>query len=242
MSANRPSSPSKDKAAVSIDEHTVVDANEANDQEHRITLRQALQLYPKAIFWSVVLSAVVIQEGYDTKLISALFAQPAFVHDFGHKAKKGYEISAAWQAGLTNGSAVGQLLGLIVAGWLTDRYGFRKTLIGGLIACACCIFIPFFAKSLTVLEVGQVLFGKYFHYWFHWSCSRWQNSKVPFWGVLLSWFKGVPLGFFQVTTVIYALEISPTCLAPYLINYVAACWVSYDSRLAPLWSDQTNTY
>lgn len=32
---------------------------------------------------------------------------------------------------------------------------------------------------------------------------------------------------FQVTTVIYALEISPLCLRPYLTNYVNFCWVSY---------------
>lgn len=160
MSENR--SPSPSKAVVTIDEHTIVDANEANDQEHRITLRQAFQLYPKAIFWSVVLSGVVIQEGYDTKLLSALFVQPAFLHDFGQKAKNGYEISAPWQAGLGNGSAVGQLLGLLVAGHLTERYGYRRTMIAGLFASACCIFIPFFAQSLTVLEVGQVLFGKCF--------------------------------------------------------------------------------
>lgn len=158
MDTDRPATPTK--AAVTISEHIIVDANEADDQEHRITLRQALQLYPKAIFWSVILSAVVIQEGYDTKLISALFAQPAFQRDFGEKVKNGYEISAPWQAGLNNGSAVGQLLGLIVAGHLTERYGFRKTMIGGLLASACCIFIPFFAQSLTMLQIGQVLFGK----------------------------------------------------------------------------------
>lgn len=205
MDTNRPSSPVK--AAVTVNEHTIIDANEANDQEHRITFRQALQLYPKAIFWSVILSAVVIQEGYDTKLISALFAQPAFLHDFGQKAKKGYEISAAWQAGLTNGSAVGQLLGLLIAGHLTERYGFRRTMIGGLIASACCIFIPFFAQSLTVLEVGQVLFGECIHFRVTAGLFDVEVSQRRMSVALLSRIPGVPLGFFQVTTVIYALEV-----------------------------------
>ncbi|RFU23741.1 hypothetical protein B7463_g12593, partial [Scytalidium lignicola] len=35
---------------------------------------------------------------------------------------------------------------------------------------------------------------------------------------------GIPLGLFQTTPVIYALEISPLCLRAYLTNYVNFCW------------------
>lgn len=36
---------------------------------------------------------------------------------------------------------------------------------------------------------------------------------------------GVPLGVFQTIPMVYALEISPTCLRAHLTTYVNLCWV-----------------
>ncbi|KAH8819018.1 general substrate transporter [Xylogone sp. PMI_703] len=172
----------------------LADAIDGSAQEHELGFFEALRLYPKGVFWSIVMSTAVIMEGYDTKLIGTLFAQPAFQKAYGqHVTGDSYQISAPWQAGLSNGSAAGQLLGLLMAGYLSERFGFRKTMMIGLTIIIGFIFITFFAPSLTVLEVGQTLFG-------------------------------IPLGLFQTTPVIYALEISPLCLRAYLTNYVNFCW------------------
>lgn len=89
-----------------------------------------------------------------------LYAQPAFAKRFGRITKKGsYEIPAKWQIGLGNGSTCGQLLGLIASGWLSERFGLRKTMIGGLTMTIGFIFILFFANSLPMLLAGQILFG-----------------------------------------------------------------------------------
>jgi len=45
-----------------------------------------------------------------------------------------YEITAAWQSGLSNGALVGEILGLMAAGVLCDRYGYRFTIGLALIA------------------------------------------------------------------------------------------------------------
>jgi SP family general alpha glucoside:H+ symporter-like MFS transporter len=37
--------------------------------------------------------------------------------------------------------------------------------------------------------------------------------------------QGLPLGLFQTTTVMYALEVAPISLRAYLTNYVNFCWV-----------------
>ncbi|KXT11957.1 hypothetical protein AC579_1012 [Pseudocercospora musae] len=169
-------------------------AADANSQEHDLTFWKALRLYPKGVFWSLIMSTVIIMEGYDTKLMGTLFAQPAFQKNYGHHVKADkWQISAPWQAGLNNGAAVGQLFGMLIAGHLTERYGFRKTMLAGQIAICGCIFIQFFAESLLVLEVAQILFG-------------------------------IPLGFFQATAVIYAVELGPMCLRAYLTNYIHLCW------------------
>ncbi|KAM0255861.1 hypothetical protein ACHAQJ_005366 [Trichoderma viride] len=191
----RPSSDPPPAEPLSVGEfERISDAQDANAQEHNLTFFQALSLYPKGVFWSIVMSTAVVMEGYDTKLIGTLFAQPAFQQAFGQEVKPGsYQISAPWQTGLSNGSSAGQLLGLLLAGYVSERFGFRKTMLVGLTTVIGFIFVTFFAPSLAVLEIGQVLFG-------------------------------IPLGLFQTTPVIYALEISPLCLRAYLTNYVNFCW------------------
>lgn len=140
----------------------LADAQDANDREHELTFFQALRLYPKGVFWSIVLSTTVVMEGYDTKLIGTLFAQPAFQRAFGQEYKKGsYQVSAQWQTGLNNGSQCGQIIGLLLAGFISERYGFRKTLITGLVLITGLIFLSFFAPNIVVLEVGQILIGEF---------------------------------------------------------------------------------
>lgn len=99
-------------------------------------------------------------EGFDLILIGNLFGFPAFKRKFGALQPDGsYELTAAWQTGLSNGTLVGQIFGLFIAGYLCDRYGFRKTMGGGISLIVVFIFIPFFAPNIQVLLVGQILLG-----------------------------------------------------------------------------------
>ena len=144
-----------------VEVERLADAQVGTAQEHELGFFQALKLYPKGVFWSIAMSTAVIKEGYDNKLIGTLYAQPTFQRTFGGRVKAGsYQISAPWQTGLSNGSAVGQLCGLLVAGYASERFGFRRTMLAGLLVITALIFITFFAPSLAVLEVGQVLFGE----------------------------------------------------------------------------------
>lgn len=136
------------------------DAQNAAKQEREITFRKSLKLYPAAIGWSVLLSTAVIMEGYDMKLIGSLNAQPAFKRRYGERLPKGnYEIPAPWQAGLSNGATIGSLIGLYLNGHISERIGFKKTMLGSLALMTATIFIPFFAPSIEVLQVGQILQG-----------------------------------------------------------------------------------
>lgn len=138
------------------------DAEDATNREHELTILQAIKLYPKAVGWSVIMSTALVMDGYDTRLLGSLIAQPAFQKAYGKPTgKKGaYSISAPWQSGLVNGSNVGQLMGLVVGGSMSERFGFRKTMMIALIIIPAVVFIQFFATSLAVLEVGQILLGK----------------------------------------------------------------------------------
>jgi SP family general alpha glucoside:H+ symporter-like MFS transporter len=139
---------------------TTQDANKATQSEQNMTLAQGLRLYPKAVGWSVLLSAAIIMEGFDKVLIANLMAVPAFKQKFGSPIADGsYEITAAWQAGLTNGAYVGEMLGLMLNGIIADKLGYKKTMIGALFFVNLAIFVVFFAQNIQMLLVGLMLCG-----------------------------------------------------------------------------------
>ncbi|RMZ81699.1 hypothetical protein DV737_g2434, partial [Chaetothyriales sp. CBS 132003] len=133
-------------------------AEVAISREHELTFLEAIKLYPKAIGWSVLMSAALIMDGYDLKLISSLYAQPEFQKAFGHAQPNGnYQISAAWQAALSNGSNLGQMVGLLIGGAVVERFGFRRTMMIAFLIVPGIVFIQFFASTLAILETGQIL-------------------------------------------------------------------------------------
>ncbi|OAQ60500.1 sugar porter (SP) family MFS transporter [Pochonia chlamydosporia 170] len=143
-----------------MDISLVHEAAAAAEAEHNMGLFKSIKLYKKACLWSIFLSTCIVMEGFDVVLLNTLFAYPPFQRKFGVEQPDGtYQLTAAWQAGLSNGTLVGQIFGLFVNGIIADRFGYRKTLIGALMGCIAFIFIVFFAESLTQLLIGQMLIG-----------------------------------------------------------------------------------
>jgi SP family general alpha glucoside:H+ symporter-like MFS transporter len=180
-----------------IEDHVKSDelAKQAAQDEHTLTLARALRKHPKAVMWSVLVSASIIMEGYDIVLMSSFFAQPAFSRRYGEyiPSKNDYQITASWQNGLSNAVSVGTIIGAFANGYFTHRLGYRKVLLASLVAIAAFIFISFFAPNLPVLLVGQFLCG-------------------------------IPWGVFATMAPAYASEICPMALRGYLTVYVNLCW------------------
>lgn len=93
--------------------------------EHELTLLEAIKAYPIAIMWALLVSMCVIMEGYDTILIGNFYAYPEFAKKYGtyFAETDGYQLTAAWQAGL--GNASGRILLLPVKKNPTDTSCFR---------------------------------------------------------------------------------------------------------------------
>ncbi|KAK9368826.1 general substrate transporter [Lipomyces kononenkoae] len=143
-----------------LNEHLVVEAKDATAFEHQMTPAQAFKIYPKAIAWSIIFSTAIIMEGYDTILLGSFYAFPAFVKKFGTLQPDGtYAVSAPWQAGLSNGAQVGEIIGLFYAGYASERFGYRKTMLSALVAIIAFIFIQFFAPNIQTLQAAYVLCG-----------------------------------------------------------------------------------
>ncbi|CAK7230043.1 hypothetical protein SCUCBS95973_007440 [Sporothrix curviconia] len=138
----------------------VAGAERAARFEHALTTLQALRQFPRAVLFSMVLSLAIVMEGYDTYLLLSFYSYPAFQKRFGVGLADGsYQITSAWQSGLANGTQVGQILGLMAAGLVADRFGYRKTILAALLLMICFIFLLFFAQNIGMLFAGEVLCG-----------------------------------------------------------------------------------
>jgi SP family general alpha glucoside:H+ symporter-like MFS transporter len=98
-------------------------ARSATEKEHKMTLLQGIKLYPKAIFWSILISTTIVMEGYDVCLInnfcncstplflgqalgtdSTVDGFPQFNRKYGEQLPSGeWQVPARWQSGLSNG-------------------------------------------------------------------------------------------------------------------------------------------
>lgn len=152
------------------------DAIEAENAEHNMTVLQAVKAYPKASFWAFVMACTIvslpmlqqtwltctqIMESYDVFLIGNFVALPKFKHDFGDYDPNGnqYVIAAKWQSSLQVSGQLGALIGVFIAGPLTSYVGYRYATMIGLMWLNAMIFIFYFANSLAVMFVAQLLEG-----------------------------------------------------------------------------------
>lgn len=136
------------------------DAKAGADNEKRMGFRESIRLYPLGAFFSFGLSLAVVMEGYDTWLLGSFWAQPAFAEKFGEPAvvdgKDTYVVGANWQ-NLFTLCGVAQMIGLLINGVLSERIGYRYTMMIALISITCTLFITFFAVNIKMLLVGYIL-------------------------------------------------------------------------------------
>lgn len=106
-------------------------------------------------------------EAYDKLLIGGFLASPAFRRRYGtsiivnHDGTTSHDLSASWQAALVTAAFSTETLGLLLNGFVTDRYGYRKVMTGALIFMNLAVFVSFFATSLEMLLASQILAGMY---------------------------------------------------------------------------------
>jgi SP family general alpha glucoside:H+ symporter-like MFS transporter len=98
-------------------------------------------------------------ESYDVFLIGNFVALPAFREKFGILHGGSYVIEAKWQSALQVSGQLGALIGVFIAGPLTSRVGYRYATLTGLMLLNVFIFAFYYAESLPVIFVAQLLEG-----------------------------------------------------------------------------------
>ena len=129
-----------------------------NQVDAHLSVREAFQYYWKAVFWSFLISNATIMESYDLILNALLIAYPAFQKSFGEQLPDGsWSIDSRWQVALKMSTNIGLGFGVVLNGWLSDRWSPRLLMIAAHVMVVAFVFIQFFAKSIEVLFVGTLL-------------------------------------------------------------------------------------
>ncbi|KAK5169902.1 uncharacterized protein LTR77_005880 [Saxophila tyrrhenica] len=169
-------------------------AQSAIAREHSLSFREAVRLWPWALFFSIGISTTLVMEGYDTGLINSFFGLPQFREAYGQETSDGdYQFTYAWQSSISSMASVGGIFGLLFAGQIVDRIGYRWTMLVGLGWLTAAIFLTFFAQNVVMLFVGNLLCG-------------------------------VPWGMFQSVASSYAIDTAPLVLRPLMTSYISLCW------------------
>ncbi|KAL6711559.1 hypothetical protein ACN47E_004493 [Coniothyrium glycines] len=136
-------------------------AMDAENAEINMGVIEAVKEYPMAATWAFVMSSTIIMEAYCVFLMGNFIALPAFARDFGFydPGKDKYVIAASWQSAFQVGGPIGAIVGVLLAGPLTSRVGYRWATIIGLMLLNAFIFVFYFGNSLPILFVSQLLEG-----------------------------------------------------------------------------------
>ncbi|KAJ5176023.1 Maltose permease MAL61 [Penicillium canariense] len=138
----------------------IQNAKAATEKERNMSLLQGIKLYPKAVLWSVIISTCIAMEGYDISLVNNFYAFDQFNRKYGERLADGsYQVPARWQSGLSNGAYVGEIIGLFINGWASERFGYRYTLMACLVLVSAWTAIFFTAKNVQSLLAAEILCG-----------------------------------------------------------------------------------
>ncbi|KAF3389471.1 Maltose permease MAL61 [Penicillium rolfsii] len=138
----------------------IQNAKAATEKEQSMSLLQGIKLYPKAVMWSVIISTCIAMEGYDISLVNNFYAFDQFNRKYGEQLPDGsYQVPARWQSGLSNGAYVGEIIGLFINGWASERFGYRYTIMACLVLVSAWTAIFFTAKNVQSLLAAEILCG-----------------------------------------------------------------------------------
>ncbi|KAJ6108578.1 hypothetical protein N7523_009901 [Penicillium sp. IBT 18751x] len=155
-----PSYPSEGRPSDSSMKTVIQNAKAATEKEQSMTLLQGIKLYPKAVAWSVLISTCIAMEGYDISLVNNFYAFDQFNRKYGTQLADGsYQVSAQWQAGLSNGAYAGEIIGLFINGWASERFGYRYTIMACLLLVTAWTAIFFTAPNVQSLLAAEILCG-----------------------------------------------------------------------------------
>lgn len=145
-----------DKGTVSAEDRALGHA--VQQQEHNRTWSQTLRKDPKLLFWIGVMLWTLTVRGFENGASGSVLSVPTFRRRFGVDTGSGvYFISTEWQSAISGAPNATQILGAWVAGWCSDRFGYRPVLLAATCINIVSVGIEYGATSLGMFLAGKML-------------------------------------------------------------------------------------
>ncbi|GLA87649.1 hypothetical protein AtubIFM56815_002075 [Aspergillus tubingensis] len=159
MEKNAPPTIERDSRPDQNEEILLERAHAANAADHALTWWKAIFKYRKAVFWACIFSFTLTMQSADatSNKTTSFYGQTQFKERFGTVDNGVLEISAEWQTGIQQAMAVGELIGLAIAGFLADRLGWKPILSGMMVWLTGSLFLFAFAQNLGMMVAAMVL-------------------------------------------------------------------------------------
>ncbi|CAK7223835.1 hypothetical protein SBRCBS47491_005342 [Sporothrix bragantina] len=171
-------------------------ARDSYDADAKLTLWEAVKKYKKAVFWAFFLSTSLIMEGYDLVIITSFYGQSQFKNRFG--------------------TAIDPATGkpLITAEWQSGLS--NSSTVGQLAGLLITAFAQDrFGNRHTMMAFMTWLLAAIFIPVFA------PSLPVLAFGEAMC---GIGWGVFQTLSTVYACEVVPPIIRPYVTGYVCMCW------------------
>jgi MFS transporter, SP family, general alpha glucoside:H+ symporter len=93
--------------------------------------------------------------------VNNFFPFPAFKDKFGDEVDPdgGRLVSARWQSIILNATQVGCIIGLMINGYVSEIFGYRRTMVVTMAIMVAAVFIPFFSTGLPMYLAGGLIQG-----------------------------------------------------------------------------------
>ncbi|GLB19520.1 hypothetical protein AtubIFM61612_009427 [Aspergillus tubingensis] len=178
MEKNAPPTIERDSRPDQNEEILLERAHAANAADHALTWWKAIFKYRKAVFWACIFSFTLTMQSADATSTTSFYGQTQFKERFGTVDNGVLEISAEWQTGIQQAMAVGELIGLAIAGFLADRLGWKPILSGMMVWLTGSLFLFAFAQNLGMMVAAMVLCGIPWGA-FQTGCIAYSSEMVP---------------------------------------------------------------
>ncbi|KAJ0378158.1 hypothetical protein COL26b_003584 [Colletotrichum chrysophilum] len=128
----------------------------ANHQDEKITL-QYIWENKRVLGWCLLIFLLPVNFGYEASTVGNLLAVTPFLEEFGQQVDGEWVVSARDQQILNAATTIGLFVSAFATGFVSDRLGRKKTIIGACILCVAGVIAQYFAKSIMQIFGGKIV-------------------------------------------------------------------------------------
>ncbi|RDW87085.1 uncharacterized protein DSM5745_03727 [Aspergillus mulundensis] len=129
------------------------------DAQDPVPLTTVLWESRKILFYSLCCCIGSMLWGFDVGVNTITMALPAFKMVYGYEYEGELLIDAKWNALWTAMTSLGMIIGGVICGTLTDRWGRKAGMLAGSVLSAVGVAVQYISESAGVLLAGKIING-----------------------------------------------------------------------------------